>query len=336
MKYHFLRMLNYEGEVSRKLFEDDYICMGYSDLNRKENNYDYVSYYNSFGDKKSNVLRKDVLNIYKKWGHNYKVERFLNLEVGDKVIVPDYKCFYITEVVEKPISFCKIKDKYTTREDIDIGIVCKVKKIENKFSKEIKADREKFAKGGLKGKLRSFSGYYELKKEETEEIIDNFKNNKVIKVEEELKNKTKKIILETIIKSLNSNNIEKFIKKLMEKTGAVCEIPPKNDKSKTENGIGDIDIICVYEKIKHIVYIQVKYHEGITRDWGLKQLQDYDDKSIEKDYSRSYWLITTGEIDEEVKKEAIKEERKIIRLIDGLELAEMIIEIGIDNLEINE
>lgn len=45
MKYHFLRMLNHEWEVSRKLFEDDYICIGYADLNAEENNYDYVTYY---------------------------------------------------------------------------------------------------------------------------------------------------------------------------------------------------------------------------------------------------------------------------------------------------
>lgn len=335
MKYHFLRMLNYEWEVSRKLFEDDYICMGYSHLNKVENNYDYVSYYNSFGDKKSKVLQKDVRDTYGKWGHNYKVERFLNLEVGDIVIVPDYKCFYITEVIERPISFSKIRDKYTDKEDIDIGIVCKIRKIKNE-SGEIRVDRERFAKGELKGKLRSFSGYYELEKENTEEIIKNFKEDKIIKIEEELKNRTKKIVLDTVVESLNPNNIERFIKKLMEKTGAVCEIPPKNDKSNTENNIGDVDIVCVYEKIKHIIYIQVKYHRGYTGDWGIKQLEDYKDSSLDGDYSTSYWLITTGEISQEAKKLALENKNKVIRLIDGLELAEMIIELGVDDLEINE
>lgn len=52
----------------------------------------------------------------------------------------------------------------------------------------------------------------------------------------------------------------------MEKTGAICEIPPKNDKSNTENNIGDVDIICSYEKIKHIIYIQVKFYNGSIGD----------------------------------------------------------------------
>lgn len=335
MKYHFLRMLNHEWEVTRKLFEDDYISIGYSDLNRVENNYDYVSYYNGFGDKKSEILHNDIINIYGKWGHNYKIERFLNLEIGDIVIVPDYKCFYITRVTEKPISFYKIKNKYTDKENIDIGVVCKIEKIKNN-SGEVKAGREKFAKGDLKGKLRSFGGYYELKKENIEEIIKNFKEDKIIKIEEELKAKTKNIILKTIVENLNSSNIERFIKKLMEKTGAVCEIPPKNDKSKTENRIGDVDITCVYEKIKHIIYIQVKYHNGFTGDWGIKQLEDYNDNSVAEDYSTSYWLITTGEISDETRKAAMENKNKTIRLIDGLELAEMIMELGIDDLEINE
>ncbi len=333
MKYHFLRMLNHEWEISRKLFEDDYICIGYSDLNKAENNYDYVSYYNSFGDQKAEILRRDVVDIYEKWGHNYKIERFLNLEVGDIVIVPDYKCFYITKVIESPISFSKIKQNYTDREKIDIGVVCKIEKIKNK-SNEIAVDREKFSIGELKGKLRSFSGYYELESENTEQIIKNFEEDKIIKVEKELKEKTKGIILNTIKETLNPNNIERFIKKLMEKTGAICEIPPKNDKSNTENNIGDVDIICSYEKIKHIIYIQVKFYNGFTNDWGLKQLEYYKDSKLDEDCSTSYWLITTGEISEEIKKAALANKEKTIRLIDGLELAEMILELGIDDLEV--
>ena len=122
----------------------------------------------------------------------------------------------------------------------------------------------------------------------------------------------------------------------MEKTEAICEIPPKNDKSNTENNIGDVDIICSYEKIKHIIYIQVKFYNGFTGNWRLRELEDYRDSKLDGDYNALYWLITTGEINEEIKKVALANKEKTIRLIGDLELAKMILELGIDDLEVIE
>lgn len=120
----------------------------------------------------------------------------------------------------------------------------------------------------------------------------------------------------------------------MEKTGAKCDIPAKNNKKNATTEIADVDITCVYEKIKHIIYIQVKKHEGETSEYGVEQLQEYNDIELDQDYSTSYWLITTGEISEKAR-EAQKKSKKVIRLIDGNELADMILEIGIDSLEVN-
>lgn len=331
MKYHFIRMLNHEREISRKLFEDDYISIGYSKLNKDENGkeIDYVEEYNS-SENKYEKIREDVKKKFEKWGTHSKFEKFLNIEVGDIVIVPDYKCFYITEVIEKPISYIgELKRSYG---DGDIGVVCKIKKISN--SQGIVAKRELYAHGDLAKKLRSLGGYYELKADNIEKIKRDFENEKVIKIEEEFKSALRNKVLEIIKTKLNPNNIERFIKNLMEKTGAKCDIPAKNNKKNATTEIADVDITCVYEKIKHIIYIQVKKHEGETSEYGVEQLQEYNDTELDQDYSTSYWLITTGEISEKAR-ESQKKSKKVIRLIDGNELADMILEIGIDSLEVN-
>lgn len=59
-----------------------------------------------------------------------------------------------------------------------------------------------------------------------------------------------------------------------------------------------------------------------------------ENKDIDSDYSTAYWAITTGQFNQEAIETAKKlSEEKTIRLIGKYDLAELILEIGVEGIE---
>lgn len=85
MKYHMLRMLNHEREVTRKLFENDYIAIGYSDFDKIEN-WNYIEKHNSTEDKdlliKEMVKKCDWDCNPRKIGAHKKLNKYFKLVRG--------------------------------------------------------------------------------------------------------------------------------------------------------------------------------------------------------------------------------------------------------------
>ena len=115
----------------------------------------------------------------------------------------------------------------------------------------------------------------------------------------------------------------------MEKLGASkVDIPSKNNKSRATEKHADVDVVAVFENIKHIIYIQAKFHNGESSEWAVEQLEAYDgEKDIDNSYSTSYWAISSGIFSDKAKETANKNR---IRLINGDELANIILEVGIE------
>jgi restriction endonuclease Mrr len=92
--------------------------------------------------------------------------------------------------------------------------------------------------------------------------------------------------------------------------------------------IGNEYTNSVFENIKHIIYIQAKFHKGISSNWAVEQLKAYNgEKDIDNSYSTSYWAISSGIFSDKAKETANKNR---IRLINGDELANIILEVGIE------
>ncbi len=333
--YYLLRMMNHERETALKLFEDDYIFIGYRDFDEKSQ-WDYIGKYRESLNK--DKLIEEMIEVCG-WNCNgrqvashKKLNKFFQFKIGDTVIIPDTKSFHIVKIIEGIKSFHSIKENYISEsnQNPDIGFVYKVEKImDNNGNSYI--SRENFAESRLTARLKAINGLLDINdlKDDIEKSKDAFISNKIIKIDEILKSNLKEGVKETILKTLEPNKFENFIKKLMEKLGASqVDIPSKSDKTKAKEQYADVDVIAVFESIKHIIYIQAKFHKGESSEWAVKQLEAYDgEKDIDNSYSTSYWAITSGIFSNEAKEVANKNG---IRLIDGDELANIILEIGIE------
>ncbi len=335
--YYLLRMMNHERETAIKLFEDNYIFIGYRDFD-KNAQWNYIEKYNKAIDK--DKLIEEMINECgwecngRQIGSHKKLNKFFQFEIGDTIIIPDTKSFHIVKIIEDIKSFHSIKEKYINdnSKNPDIGFVYKVEKIRDKNGNSY-ISREKFAESRLTARLKAINGLLDINdlKKDIEKSKEAFISNKVIKIDEILKENLREIVKNTILKTLEPNKFENFIKKLMRKLGASqVDIPSKNNKTRAEEQYADVDVIAMFENIKHIIYIQAKFHKGESSKWAVKQLEAYNgEKDIDTSYSTSYWAITSGVFSDEAKKTA-NDNDKVIRLIDGDELANIILEVGVE------
>ena len=332
MQYYMLRMMNHENGFGRKLFENGFAAIGYRDFD-KANNFDFISIYKEAqAEKQEEKILKE--NIKKCWngekiGSHWKIDKFFNFKIGDFLLIPDYKCFHFVEITSNIIPFESIKEKFCTNNKIpDIGFVYEIKKIHLNIS------RNDFLEAKLTARLKNISGLLNITdlKEEIENSIKAFEEKKPINLNENLKNILYKSTLKELMKSLNANKFEILLTKIMEKLGATTvDIPAKNNKDNTTEGIGDVDVVAVFEKLKHIIYIQAKFHNGESNSWALEQLNDYNKE--EEGYTQAFWAITTADnFNEEAKNLVHSDNCKNIRLINGPELAKLILDIGIEGI----
>jgi len=107
--------------------------------------------------------------------------------------------------------------------------------------------------------------------------------------------------------------LEKLVLELLQLEGYVGKIPAKTERQ----GIADVDIDAYTgDRFKIAkLHVQVKHHKGNTNKHGLNQLRAVDDKDVEK------WLITSGELSEEVTAYA---EEHYIKVMNGSDLVDWI------------
>lgn len=334
MKYFMLRVMNHADGFGRKLFENDYISIGYRAFD-KQNNLNFIEIYKNTQNKE--VILKE--NIYKAWkgetiGSHWKLDKFFNFSPEDILLIPDYGCFYLVRVVSEVMSFESIKNEFClNNEEPDIGFVYKIEKI---CSEGI--PRKSFANSKLTARLKSFLGLLDITdlKEDIDQAKKFFLENKPININECIKTHLKNEILKQLKINLDPNKFEVFLTKLLYKLGATTvTIPAKNNKNNALNNIGDVDVVAIFEKLKHIIYIQAKFHNEVSGKWALEQLNDYKDSDKEEEgYTQAFWAITTADT---FSQDAIdfsnSEKTKNIRLMTGLELAELILDVGIEGFQ---
>ena len=71
--------------------------------------------------------------------------------------------------------------------------------------------------------------------------------------------------------------------------------------------------------------VQVKKHEGVTDEWAIQQIKAYMTNHIYDDYHTQMWVISTS----------MNEAGEAgVRLISGIEFASMILDTGLEGLNI--
>lgn len=78
--------------------------------------------------------------------------------------------------------------------------------------------------------------------------------------------------------------------------------------------------------------VLVKKHEGVTDEWAIQQIKAYMTNHIYDDYHIQMWVISTCE---HYSQKAMNEAGEAgVRLISGIEFASMILDTGLEGLNI--
>ena len=337
-----LRLLPKNEEEAQRNRRDFYISIGWSDFSTD----DFVQ------NAKDNGLKVIEDRINKEgWPlsrNRYCLLRFIKeMKKGDYVIVPSSGNFSVYEIADDNVlsnqSFDIIyKDfgeaapiyngKYLFSKqgkNIDLGFYKRVVPI------EINIPRAKYADPKLVRRMKIRQTNTQLDKSEFEEIINTaiqaYREKKPINLKANIIDKSLKTIFEELKKTVTSDRLEDVVGWYLEAQGADWIETPAKNASPTDQG--DADRIACYEKFKLIVMVQVKNHDNTTEGGAIHQIQSYfENYPKEQGYTYLKWVISTcDKFSDEAK---LLAEQNDVRLIDGKEFTQMILENGLNGMEI--
>jgi hypothetical protein len=271
------------------------------------------------------------------------LKNFIHFKKNDLIVVPTgNKDFAVCEVLE---------DKTYIPSEMEQGIIAKYdlgsSNVDLGFFKKVKIlykgiSRYKFADKALTArmKIRQTNSDINSIAKSVDEAIECFKANKPISLYGDLSKEFSEKTLEDILNKLTPEKFEKLVESYFECVGASVVVnPEKNLKNKS----GDVDILATFEALRLIICVQAKYHERNTDRWAVDQIRDYyeglkkeglNKEDIDDGYSRILWVISAcDDFSQEAKDEA---EKHKIHLINGIEFARMLLDVGLKAFEIEE
>ena len=334
----WLHRISHCMELSYPLLGRGYLSIGFSDFSSKEFIQQVKSegweYLESAFDKKWNDRPRNRYNLW----------RFIaEMKIGDWVIVPSWGEFSIYKIVgeatlpdKADIDGLKtwndenvnIKENLFAVNDssVDIGFIRMVEPV------AVKISRYSFADAALTARMKTRWTNADVTdlKESVEKALKAFRENKPINLHAQIVSSCSPCVLELIHRELNPDKFELLIKWYFEQLDAsnVATLP-KNQRGKE----GDADVIATFEPLKTIYYVQAKLHEGETAVDAVEQIRDYISQKDASDdgYAKIGWVVTSGN---EFSKESEKlAKENAILLFTGPDLARMILETGIDELD---
>ena len=226
-----------------------------------------------------------------------------------------------------------------------MGFFVKVKPVTDYIDEEnnstVFAPRSMFLKDPMMRRLksRSTNGQMNDLQELVKDAVDRVKRNEPLNFRKTIYNQFGNPLKKLLQIELTDKKFESLVQWYMYKLGADdVEIPSKNSSKKPANG--DADIIAFFEKLKLIIYVQVKHYSGTQANtWAITQIQNYIDfaASNNNDYTCAAWVISSCDrYSDNVKNAAIQQNAinrmSPIRLIDGNEFAEMMLDVGFGGL----
>ncbi len=329
-------------EVSHRLLSHNQLTIGFSDFADNE----FVDDILTGGWKALENYFQDTWGGQSRIRHN--LWRFIyEMKLGDLVVVPKWENFSIYEIVgEKPSAINSIKpnslsdwhnnpviikDGLIHRENgelVDLGFFWDVKPIRTDIS------RYDYADAALTARMKSRSTNLNISdlRESVESAIAAFDAKRPINLHSKITDATVESVLNILHRNLNPDKFELLIKWYLIRVGASSVTIPSRNKRDKE---GDADVVAIFEPIKTVIYVQVKFHVGETPKWALEQILAYRDSMTEKDstddYSQLSWVVSTADNYSEETIKLAKEEK--IRLITGSQFVTMLLQAGITGLD---
>ena len=343
---YFLHRISHEGNVSYSLMGKGILTLGWSKfsetdiLNAARGKEGYPSF---------DVITKEL-------GENHNRSRwsmwyFAQMKKGDIIVVPLYGgVFSVFEVEEEAENIGKLESKVSSFEGmwnndriewrehklfdvtgnytVDLGFFIKVKPIVENVPRN-------YVSGFFSSRMKIRTTNADITDIEkyVEDGINAGKENKPISLYGNVINSLVDSMQASIVSALNPDKFEALVRWYLKKCGASSTwIPAKNEARKSDGA--DADIIAEFDNLKHIIYVQAKWHTGKTSEWAVNQIDSYKNQVCDGDSSYSYatWVISSA--DNFSEKAIVEAEEKGVRLIDGKEFARMLIDIGL--MDIND
>lgn len=353
MKY-YLHRISYENELSYTLFKDGinsekYLSLGWSafantdilECARKDDNY------SSFEKCFDSIEKEKRRNRWDIW-------YFAQFKKDDIVVVPlfDGK-FGICKVLVPAQSISVLKGNtlkgyynkkdikwhndafYCDNKKIDIGFVVKVRVLCDDIS------RKEYADSALTSRLKIRQTNADITDigNSIEQARSSKEKNKPLNFYNDAIDELTAGMLRQIVEKLNPDKFEILIKKYMEKLGANAIVLSKNQHGKED--YADADVVAFFDNIKVAILIQAKFHTNKTDDRAVEQIKKYKEQAENPnydldvgtdDYTYIPWVISAcSEYSKEAQNKA-KDNK--IRLINGEEFARMILEQGLQNIDL--
>lgn len=333
MGNYWLHRISNCWSVSKVLFDQGILTVGWQSL-CKEGILEAVTDWNKFDD----FTRKQEETSRSRW----VLFNFAHMEIGDTVVIPLYdKEFAIAEIETTMQKISDLPDIYmhklrgmgicfrngflyneTIEEVVDIGFFCKIKSVEKK--------ERRYAEAGLQKRMKIRQTNANIS--DMAELVDKARYAKEApKPFDDIIKQFRERMIEAITTKITPDNFENFICWLMERMGATStEVLAKNESGK-KNG-ADADVVAEFEQLGMKIYIQAKQHVGESDSWAVTQLSEYrNQKQQDKSGKNLYWVISTADkFDDTAKTDA---ENSYVRLINKEELADMILSVGVLDLQ---
>lgn len=324
---------NEKGEFTPNAENEYYISVGC--FSRGLTKEDYSKIENTTYDEKWNKFEqicRDKLYEGNKPRYRHSLWRFLfEFKENDILLVPgnngDFHVFKI--VSDKVIYREEIKHVSELPEDKnhDFHYFWQVEPVRVKMRRDLFADR-------LLSSRMKFRGT-------TSSLDDNLKNSikRAIVSEKGLfpgvnaLEKAKEPFMKELIDLINETQFEKLISWYFLKNGAdLSKVLPKNKKGKA-----DADVVAIFETLRIKVYVQAKDHPlKVDLDTAFSQITEYrnehDEANRTDGYTCLYWIIYSS-MEKQNEDILQKCEENDIRVISGDEFAEMLLDVGIADLD---
>ena len=324
MKY-WLHRISHEGECSRRLLESGKLTIGFSDLSTQ----DFLDKANSA--RSVDDLNSDVKGVYKQLLRSrHSLWRFLKeMHVGDLVIVPHPGTYSVYAIKGEPRLLENVGFDLGFYRDVEIY------KTGDKEAKNI--SRYDYADRALTARMKVRNTNVEISDLSTNinSALDAYGHGKPIT----LRSRTAALaeeLLGLIYCQLTPRKFESLLQWYFQRIGASVDIP-----AKTHGKGGDADITASFDSLRLTIHVQAKHHDPdkTTGNWPVQQVRDYARDYVEgkereatDDDVHALWVVSTSKKFTETCMNEAREHGVV--LINGIQFAHMLLDAGLESLDI--
>lgn len=339
---YWLHRISHENQLSYVLLKQrKLLSIGFSDFSSQD-------YLNKFYTKNFDDVIKEEWNSLDR--NRWILWRFVTqMKQGDYVVVPRPGVFDIYKIIgNRPLTNDVIDtnnlvdlwnntiyfgddgylhyDLNGKSNDVDLGFYWEVEPIAQDISRYEYADQYLTSRM----KIRQTNADINDIKTSIEQALHRYKNQQPINIHNTIIKDNTKSILKSIRELIGDMKFEELVEWYMRAIGAdSVDIPSKNS-SPTEKG--DADVVAYFERLKVMVIIQVKKHDDVSNDDAVNQIMLFEKYNGNDDYLTVKWVISSCDSFSELAIE--KAHSYNVRLINGLEFVEMILDSGLHGLKL--